>query len=58
VLYTQWQRWKDLTNNDRLWVIGGVLVSLELTGGPLQVAAVSVAVYILYLGVQAFCAEV
>jgi hypothetical protein len=58
VLYTQWQKWKDLTNRDLLRVIGGVLVGMGLTGGPLQIAAVAIAVYLLYLGVQAFCAEV
>jgi hypothetical protein len=58
VLYTQWQKWKDLTNHDLLRVIGTVLVGMGLAGGPLQIAAVAIAVYILYLGVQAFCAEV
>jgi hypothetical protein len=58
VLYTQWQKWKDLTNKDLLQVIGVVLVGMGLTGGPLQIAAVAIAVYILYLGAQAFCTEV
>jgi hypothetical protein len=58
VLYTQWQKWRDLANRDLLKVIGGVLVGMGLTGSPLQIAAVAVAVYLLYLGVQAFCAEV
>jgi hypothetical protein len=38
--------------------IGDVLARLGLTGGRLRVAAVAIAVYILYLGVQAFRAEV
>jgi hypothetical protein len=58
VLYTQWQKWKDVSNKDLLRAIGPVLAAMGLAGGLLQTAAVAVAVYILYLGVQAFCAEV
>jgi hypothetical protein len=58
VLYTQWQKWKDVTNQDLLKVVGAVLVGMGLSGSALQSAAVVVAVYVLYLGVQAFCAEV
>ena len=58
MLYTQWQKWKDVCNKDLLRAIGPVLAAMGLTGGLLQTAAVAVAVYILYLGIQAFCAEV
>ena len=57
VLHTQWQKWKDVTNTDMLKSFGAVLVGMGLSGGPLQIAAVAIAVYVLYLGVQAFCAE-
>ena len=58
VLYTQWQKWKDVSNKDLLRTIGPILAAMGLTGGLLQTAAVAVAVYILYLGIQAFCTEV
>jgi hypothetical protein len=58
VLYTQWQKWKDVSNKDLLRTIGPVLAAMGLTGGLLQTAAVAVAIYILYLGIQAFCTEV
>ena len=57
ILYTQWNKWKDVTNKDVLKTFGGVLVGMGLSGAPLQIAVVAIAVYILYLGVQAFCAE-
>ena len=57
VLYTQWSKWKDITNKDVLKSFGGVLVGMGLSGAPLQIAVVAIAVYVLYLGVQAFCAE-
>jgi hypothetical protein len=57
VLYSQWRKWKDVTNKDVLKSFGAVLVGMGLSGGPLQIAAVAIAVYVLYLGVQAFCAE-
>jgi hypothetical protein len=57
VLYTQWQKWKHVSNKDLFGAIGPVLTAMGLMGGLLQTAAVAVAVYILYLGIQAFCAE-
>ena len=55
VLYAQWKKWKDVTNKDLLQTFGGVLVGMGLSGSALQIAAVAVAVYVLYIGVQAFC---
>jgi hypothetical protein len=57
ILYTQWNKWKDITNEDVLKTFGGVLVGMGLSGAPLQIAVVAIAVYVLYLGVKAFCAE-
>lgn len=58
ILFRQWNKWKDIANEDMLKTFGGVLVGMGLSGSPLQTAVVAIAVYVLYLGVQAFCAEV
>jgi hypothetical protein len=58
VLYAQWRKWKDVTNKDVLRTFGAVLAGMGLSGSALQVAVVAIAVYALYLGVQAFCEEV
>lgn len=57
VIYKQWHKWRDVTNKDVLNSFGAILVGMGLSGGGLQIAAVALAVYVLYLGVQAFCAE-
>jgi hypothetical protein len=57
VVYEQWHKWRDVTNKDVLKSFGGVLVGMGLSGSALQIAVVAVAVYVLYLGIQAFCAE-
>jgi hypothetical protein len=57
VLHTQWAKWKDLANKDIVKTFGGVLVGMGLSGSALQIAVVAIAVYVLYLGVEAFCRE-
>jgi hypothetical protein len=58
VLHTQWTKWKDLANKDIVKTFGGILVGMGLSGSALQIAVVAIAVYVLYLGVEAFCREV
>jgi hypothetical protein len=58
ILNTQWTKWKDLANKDIVKTFGGILVGMGLSGGALQIAVVAIAVYVLYLGVEAFCREV
>jgi hypothetical protein len=58
ILHTQWTKWKDLANKDIVKTFGGILVGMGLAGSALQVAVVAIAVYVLYLGVEAFCREV
>jgi hypothetical protein len=36
---------------------GGILVGMGLSGSALQIVVVAIAVYVLYLGVEAFCRE-
>lgn len=55
VLHAQWQQYRDLASKDMLKTFGGILVGLGLAGNTLAVVAVAVSVYVLYLGVQAFC---
>jgi hypothetical protein len=57
VIYEQWQKWRDVTNRDVLKSFGAVLVGMGLSGSALQIAVVALAVYVLYLGIQAFCAD-
>jgi hypothetical protein len=56
VLHAQWQKYRDLASKDMLKTFGGILVGLGLAGNTLIVVAVAVSVYVLYLGVEAFCA--
>jgi hypothetical protein len=58
ILHTQWSKWKDLANKDIVKTFGGILVGMGLSGSALQIAVVAIAVYVLYLGVEAFCREV
>jgi hypothetical protein len=57
ILHTQWSKWKDLANKDIVKTFGGILVGMGLSGSALQIAVVAIAVYVLYLGVEAFCRE-
>ena len=57
ILHTQWTKWKDLANKDIVKTFGGILVGMGLSGGALQIAVVAIAVYVLYLGLEAFCRE-
>ena len=58
ILHTQWTKWKDLANKDIVKTFGGILVGMGLSGGALHIAVVAITVYVLYLGVEAFCREV
>lgn len=57
ILYEQWIKWKDVSNGDLVKTFGAVLVGMGLSGSAVQIAVVAIAVYVLYLGVQAFCRE-
>jgi hypothetical protein len=56
ILHAQRQRFHDLASKDMLKTFGGILLGMGLAGNALATAAVAVSVYILYLGVEAFCA--
>jgi hypothetical protein len=56
ILHAQWQRFHDLTRKDMLKTFGGILVGMGIAGNALATAAVAISVYILYLGIEAFCA--
>jgi hypothetical protein len=57
VLHTQWKKWKDIVNKDAIKTFGGILVGMGLSGSGLQIAVVAIVVYVLYLGIEAFCEE-
>ena len=44
-------------HKDAIKTCGGVLVGMGLSGNALQLVVVAVTVYVLYLGLEAFCAE-
>jgi hypothetical protein len=57
VLHAQWEKYHDLASKDMLKTFGGLLVGLGLAGNPLAVVSVAISVYVLHLGVEAFCAD-
>lgn len=57
ILHTQWKKWKDIVNKDAIKTFGGILVGMGLSGSALQIAVVALVVYVLYLGIEAFCEE-
>jgi hypothetical protein len=57
IIHTQWEKWKDVANKDLIKTFGAILVGMGLSGSPLHIVVVAVAVYVLYLGVEAFCQE-
>lgn len=57
VLYQQWKKWGDLSNEKVLKSFGAVLVAMGFSGNALQVLAVALAVVVLHIGVKAICAE-
>jgi len=57
VLYRQWSKWGDIANKDILKTFGGVLVGMGLAGTTLQIVVVALAVWVLFIGLKAFCAE-
>jgi hypothetical protein len=57
IIYTKWNKWKDIANKDLLKTLGPILVGMGLSGSALHIVIVAVAVYALYIGVEAFCQE-
>jgi len=57
VLYNQWKKWRDLTNDAVLKQFGAVLVGMGLAGNPLQITAVALGVMVIHIGLKAFCME-
>ena len=57
VLYAQWKKWGDLSNDKVLKSFGGILAAMGFAGGPLQMTAVALGVIVVHLGVKAICEE-
>ena len=57
VLYQQWKKWGDLSNEKVLQSFGAILVAMGLTGNALQTLAVASAVIVLHLGAKTICEE-
>jgi hypothetical protein len=55
IIHTQWEKWKDVANKDLIKTFGAILVGMGLSGSALHIVVVAVAVYVLYLGLEAFC---
>ncbi len=56
VLYTQWQRYRDLSSRSVLESFGAILMAMGFSGNALQILAVALCVIILHIGLQAVCA--
>jgi hypothetical protein len=57
VLYQQWKRWGDLSNEKVLESFGVILVAMGFSGNALPLLAVSLGVIVLHLGVKTICEE-
>ena len=57
VLYQQWKKWGDLSDEKVLNRFGAILVAMGFSGNAVQVLAVAMAVIVLHLGVKAICDE-
>ena len=57
MLYTQWKKWGDLSNETVLKQFGAILVAMGFSGNQVQVLALACAVIVVHLGVKAFCME-
>ena len=55
VLYQQWKKWGDLSNEKVLHSFGAILVAMGFTGNAVQVLAVALAVIVLHLGAKTIC---
>jgi flagellar biosynthesis GTPase FlhF len=55
LLNKQWKKWGDLNNEDVLEKFGVVLTVMGFTGVGLQILTVSITVYVIHIGVNAFC---
>ncbi len=55
LLYKQWNKWSDLTNDDVVKRFSEILVVMGFTAAPLELLVVSVGVIVLRLGVKTFC---
>ena len=56
VLHGQWMMFKDLVSKDMLNTSKGILIGLGISANTLAMVTVAVAVYVLHLGAEAFCA--
>jgi hypothetical protein len=57
ILHEQWVKYQDIANKDALKVVGRVLDEMKIKRGVLQGVAVAIIVYLLHLGLEAFCQE-
>lgn len=55
LLNKQWKKWGDLNNEDVLEKFGAALTVMGFTGVGLQILTVAIAVYVIHIGVNAFC---
>lgn len=57
LLYKKWQQLGDLDNETLLLTFGGVLSGMGLTAVALQIAAISLSVIVIHIGIKAFCED-
>ncbi|MDM8566436.1 hypothetical protein QUF74_12405 [Candidatus Halobeggiatoa sp. HSG11] len=54
-LSKQWQKWGDLRNEDVLEKLGSVLLIMGYSGAALHILTVAISVYVIRVGLNAFC---
>jgi len=54
-LSKQWQKWGDIRNEDVLEKLGSVLLIMGYSGAALQILTVAISVYVIRVGLNAFC---
>ena len=57
VLYQQWKKWGDLSNEKILQQFGVILIAMGFSGNALPMLAVALAVIVLHLGAKTICEE-
>jgi len=55
LFHEQWKKYKDVAKRDLVVFVGGVLTSLGITPTALPVVAVAISVWLLFVGIDAYC---
>ncbi len=57
VVFEQWRKWRDVTNKDALKTVGPIAAGMGIATSVVGTVSVAIVVWLLHVGVTAFCAE-